>query len=146
MANRNRKKHNEELDRMLEDLVILGEKIKGLEQEVERLKGENTNLLTANQDLVGRLQDKVNELEQTTTTLEKVLKDLKAIKQLPNYYAHFLDFVDRENSVADILSGGQRKRVGVNPDIDVRALLLGVSVIVSGETSAVIGIDPNPES
>jgi len=145
MANRNRKKHDEKLDRMLEDLVKLGEEIKQLEQEIKRLEGENTNLLTANQDLVGRLQEKVNELEQTTAALEKVLKVLKAIRQLPNFYAHFLGFVDRENNVADILSGGQRKRVGVDPEINVDQLLMGTSVIVSGETSAVIGVDPNPE-
>src|SRR3989344_7136653 len=146
MVNQNRRKSEEELNRMFEDLVNLSEEIKQLEQEIKRLGNINSQLGTANQGLVARLQEKESELEQTTAVLEKVLRALKAIKQPPNYYAHFLDFVDRENSVADIISGGQRKRVGVNPDIDVRALLLGVSVIVSGETSAVIGIDPNPES
>ena len=145
MANRNSRKPEEELNRMFEDLVNLSEEVKRLEQEIKRLGYINSQLGTANQGLIARIREKENKLGQTTATLEKVLKVLKAIKQLPNYYAHFIGFVDRENSVADILLGGQRKRVGVDPGIDVRALLLGVSVVVSGETSAVIGIDLNPE-
>jgi len=53
--------------------------------------------------------------------------------------------VDRENYIVDIISGGQRKRVGVDPEINANQLLMGTSVIVSGETGAVIGIDPNPD-
>ncbi|OGN02254.1 MAG: hypothetical protein A2655_04650 [Candidatus Yanofskybacteria bacterium RIFCSPHIGHO2_01_FULL_43_42] len=145
MASRNRKKLDEDLNGIFENLVKLGEEVERLEQEVVRLGGENSQLLAANQNLVARLRERINELTQTTATLEKVLEVLKALRRLPNSYAHFLNFVDQENKVADILYGGQRKRVGVDPEINASQLLLGTSVIMSGETSAVIGIDPNPE-
>lgn len=118
---------------MLDDLTALSE-------ENKRFQHLNSQLGTANQDLAARLQENENELGRTTAALENILGRFKAIRQPPNFFAHFLGYADEDKKMADILHDGRKKRVGIDPAVDNQTFMLGTPIIITAETNAIIDI------
>lgn len=127
-----------------DEIQRLSKEQSDLQKEKERLSILASQLGDKNQELRTKIQEKDNQLNETNSMLDKVLEKLKKLVQPPFLFANFIEMTGEKQ--ADVLHDGKRKRVGVNPEIDERLLMFGVSVVILESTNAIFAIKDAPQN
>ncbi|KKR02663.1 MAG: Proteasome-associated ATPase [Candidatus Yanofskybacteria bacterium GW2011_GWA1_39_13] len=128
---------------LLDEIQRLSKEQSDLQKEKDRLSILASQLGDKNQELRTKISEKDNQLNETNSMLDKVLEKLKKLARPPFLFANFIEMTGEKE--ADVLHDGKRKRVGVNPEIDERFLMLGVSVVILESTNAIFAIKDAPQ-
>ena len=114
-----------------------------LRKEMNRISGIADRLGNQNQELRRKIDEKNNMLNETNSILEKALLKLKTLTRPPFLFAYFLEITGEHQ--ADVIHDGKRKRVGVNPEVEEKFLMLGVPVIILESTNAIFAVKETPQ-
>lgn len=141
------------LDAILDQLAKLQAELNEQKAEIDRLSKINSQLGDANQEFARRLQEKESELaaknrqyDETVAVMKELVHRLKKITRPPSSFATFLKFVDKEQDIADVMMGQNRKRVPVDPNLNKEDIQFGMTVVISDENGAIVGTLGEPES